>query len=338
MARDKYQKAKLLCLHELLMQDTDEEHPLRTIEICKKLADRGIPCDRRILSKDIAMLNGMGFEVMTVTHGRQKAYYIEDRSFSVPELKILIDAVQAAAFITETKTKELTEQIARLGGTHRAELLLQNVICFNTRKHSNESVYYTVNFLEGAIRRHNKASFLYYDLNEHHEKIYRKNKERYVVEPMALVYSEDNYYLMCFSPKYDGICNYRVDRMENVEIVDEPVSEGAVIHSSDVGEYTEQVFKMYGGAAVDCVLQFDESLIGVVYDKFGEDTPMMSAGKGSFVATVKVQISPTFWGWIFQFVGRMRILSPVELAEQYRQRAGIVVNDGKENLKIEKEE
>lgn len=339
MARDKYQKAKLLYLYELLKQETDEEHPLSTVTICQKLSDREIPCNRRVLSRDIAMLNEMGFEVMVQTTGKTKSYYIAERSFSVPELKILIDAVQAAAFIPENKTKELTQQIARLGGTHRAELLLQSVICFNTRKHSNESIYYTVNFLEDAIRKHSKASFVYYDLNEHHEKVYRKKKERYTVEPMALVYNDDNYYLMCFSSKYDGICNYRVDRMENVEIVDEPVSEDAIIHSADVASYTEQVFRMYGGPAVDVVLQFDRSLIGVVYDKFGEDTQMITAGKDSLVATVKVQISPTFWGWIFQFVGKMQILSPLGLAEKYRERAAVVVNEGKEeNPKAEKEE
>lgn len=329
MPRNKYQKVKLLYLYELLKQETDEEHALRTNDICAKLADMGIPCDRTILAKDIAMLNEMGFEVMSATKGKQKAYYVEERSFSVPELKILIDAVQAAAFIPEKKTGELIEHLARLGGTHRAELLLQSVICFNTRKHSNESIYYTVNSLESAIRQHRKASFLYFDLDEHNQKVYRKDKQRYVVDPMALVYNDDNYYLMCFSSKYDGICNYRVDRMECVEVEEDAVSNDAIIRSSDVGSYTEQVFKMYGGPAVDIVLQFDRKLIGVVYDKFGENTQMITAGKDSLVATVKVQISPTFWGWLFQFAGQMQILSPIGLAEKYRERARMVADEGK---------
>lgn len=200
------------------------------------------------------------------------------------------------------------------------------MLCFNTRKHSNECIYYSVGFLEKALRDHKKASFFYYDLNENGEKIYRKNKKRHVVEPMALIYNEDNYYLMCYSSKYDGICNYRVDRMDVVEIEDEPVSEGAIIYSEDVSSYTEEVFKMYSGHKEDCVLQFDQSLIGVIYDKFGEDTKMIRMNSETCVATVKIQVSPTFWGWIFQFADKMKILSPEPLVEDYKLQCAEICN------------
>lgn len=143
MAQENWQKYKLLKLLELLRQETDEQHPLATSALCNRLAEMGISCERRTLTKDIAVLNELGYEVMWNWVGKEKGYYIEDRSFSVPELKILIDAVQAASFITDKKTAELIDKISELGGTHKADILKSNMVCFNTRKHSNESIYYS---------------------------------------------------------------------------------------------------------------------------------------------------------------------------------------------------
>ena len=169
MAQENWQKYKLLKLLELLRQETDEQNPLPTSAICNRLAEMGISCERRTLTKDIAVLNELGYEVMWNWVGKEKGYYIEDRSFSVPELKILIDAVQAASFITEKKTAELIDKIAELGGTHKADILKSNMVCFNTRKHSNESIYYNVGFLEDAIQQQKKVIFYYYDLNDNAE-------------------------------------------------------------------------------------------------------------------------------------------------------------------------
>ena len=166
-------KIKLLKLLEILRQETDEAHPLTTKELTERLEKAGIGCDRRTLSNDIAVLNANGYEVMSEMVGHDKGYYVEDRNFSLPELKILIDAVQAAAFITDKKTNELIGKIASMGGSHRAELLTQNLVCFNTRKHSNESIYYNVGFLETALQQGKKVSFFYFDLNENGEKQYR---------------------------------------------------------------------------------------------------------------------------------------------------------------------
>ena len=320
MAQDNCQKIKLLRLYELLRQETDEQHPMTTMTIIDRLGKLGISCERRTLAKDMAILNEQGYEVMFRWVGKEKGYYIEDRSFSVPELKILIDAVQAASFITDKKTSELIEKIADLGGGHRAEILKGNMVCFNTRKHSNESIYYNVGYLEDAIQQNKKIIFCYYDLNEHGEKIYRRDGHHYVVEPAGLVFNEDNYYLMIYSARHDGTANYRVDRMDKVEIIDEPVSERALELRATVDSYTEQAFKMYGGQPVDITLQFNHKLIGVVYDKFGEDTKMIRLNDTTCVATVKVQISPTFWGWLFQFGRQMTVLSPEDMITEYKNR------------------
>lgn len=138
------QKIKLLKLMELLRENSDEDHPLKTNMLCTMLKNAGISCDRRTLSRDIATLNECGYEIFSIMQGHDKAYYIVERSFSLPELKILIDAVQAASFITESKTENLIQKIAALGNAHRAELLQGGMVCFNSRKHSNEQIYYSV--------------------------------------------------------------------------------------------------------------------------------------------------------------------------------------------------
>jgi len=320
MAKENCQKIKLLKLMEILHQDTDEQHPLLATEVCQKLVSQGITCDRRTLTKDIRLLNEQGYEIMSKMVSHEKAYYIEDRGFSIPELKILIDAVQSTSFITTKKTTELTEKIASLGGSHCADILKRNMVCFNSKKHSNESIYYNVNFLEDAIKQQKKAAFRYFDLDADGIKMYRKYGSSYVIEPIAMVFSEDNYYLIGYNDHYDNTANYRIDKMDAVNVLDESISEKAISLRQNVSDYTEQVFKMYGGPAENITIRFNSKLIGAVYDKFGENTKMIPMGDNDYAATVKVQVSPTFWGWIFQFTDQMTIISPDSVIQQYREQ------------------
>lgn len=311
-------KIKLLAIWEMLSQDTDPLHPLGTNEIIARLAEKGIPCDRRTLAQDIKVLQEYGYEVQEEKVGKQNGYYMDDRKFSLGELKILIDAVQAASFITEKKTKELIEKIADLGGSNRARVMQSNLVHFNTRKHSNESILYNVDHLEKALIQKTQVSFLYFDLNEKHERVFRKEKQKYVVDPVALVFMEDNYYLMCYSDDHKKVVNYRVDRMKEVTILDTPVCDAAQIPEKQIAAYTGQTFKMFGGEPETVTLQFGNNLIGVVYDKFGENTKMVRVDEDTCSARVTVQISPTFWGWLFQFAGEMQLTEPEYLIDMYR--------------------
>ena len=307
MARENHRKIKVLKLLELLQHRTDENNPMTTSQILGELQRLDIPCDRRTLGHDIATLNDAGYEIMATMVGHEKGYYISDRRFNIPELKILIDAVHAASFITKRKSDDLIQKIADLGGMYRSEVLKRNMICFNTRKHSNEMIYYSVDVLEKAILSNQKVIFRYFDLNENKEKVYRRDGHHYVVEPIALVFNEDNYYLMVYSAKHDSVGTYRIDRMEAVELIEDKISEKAVALRCTMDDHTEQTFKMFGGPTEDVILRFPPRLVGPVYDKFGEDTPMMRSGE-NIIATVKVQVSPTFHGWVCQFGGEMKVL------------------------------
>ena len=317
MANNSTLKMKMLVLWQILRQESDAERPLSTAEICRKLGEQGIRCERKSVATDVALLNRQGFAVETRKVGRERVYYVEDRQFSVPELKILIDAVQAATFITEKKSAEFMEKIAALGGSRRSEILRSSIVHFNTRKHTNESIYYSVNELEQALLAKRQASFLYFDLNENHERVYRKDRQRYVVNPAALVFLNDNYYLMCWSRELGRIVSYRVDRMESVTMLETPACRQARLPKKQIAAFTKQTFSMFGGETETVTLQFANELMGTVYDKFGEDLRIKRVDEDSCSARVTVQVSPTFWGWVFQFQGKLQVTEPAELIEKY---------------------
>ena len=328
MASDNSQSVKLLIIYEMLRQETDEAHPLDSSAIISALAHRGISCDRRTLTRNIRTLNDFGFEVMSAFRGHEKVYYVEERSFSSPEIRILIDAVRSAGFITEKKSSELAEKIAGLGGSHRAELLRSARVRSTTRKHTNESVYYNVDCLEEAIQLHRKVSFLYFDLDENAERIYRRDGDPYIAEPLDLVCSEDNYYLICFSPKYDSSTYYRIDRMEDVRLCWESISEESEAARERVGDEVAGLIKMYSGETREVTIRFTNEALDSVFDVFGEDARIIRLNPDVCELTGEAVISPTFWGWMFQFAGRMQIMQPASLREEYEKRARMILKRG----------
>ena len=300
------QKIKLLKLYELLRKETDEAHPISRVELCRRLNEMGISSNVRTLSLDIEVMQENGFEIMSYLKDKEKFYYVPEHELTVPEIKKLIDAVQAASFITEKKTAELIEKVTALGGSHQAELLKENMVCFNTRKHTNEDILYTVDGIEDAIIRRKKIEFNYFHLNEKSERV--------------CVTASDG------SKHPDSTANYRIDRIDHLTVIEESVmSNEAVARIDGVAEYTEQVFKMFSGELEDVVIQFSKQLIGPVFDKFGEDTPMMSVNDTTCAATVHVQISPPFFGWRAQFGNRIQVISPPSVIEQYKEHIQSVI-------------
>ena len=326
MAEENYQKIKLLKIMEILRQETDEDHPMTKAELSARLESMNVSSSVRSLSRDIKLLNDQGYEIMEQLIGHEKGYFVCDRSFSVPELKILIDAVQAASFVTEKKTGELVDKIAALGGSHRAAILKGNLVKFNTRKHRNETVYYTVGYLEDAIKQNRKVAFKYFDVTETGQRAFRRDGAEYLMEPVALVFNEDNYYLITYNEKHEATTNYRVDRIDSVRILDEKISETARSLRRKVARYTEEAFKMFNGPQETVTLRFADKLIGPVLDKFGEDTKMTRVDNHTIEATVQVRIAPTFWGWLFQFGIDMDVVEPETLKEQFIGQAALLAS------------
>lgn len=317
----KLQKIKLMKIWEILNRKTDKDHPMTTIQLIAELADLGIEAERRTVYTDINTMIACGYKIDKKRHNRDMYYWVEKRQFDLPEVKILMDAVKASKFIPENKTEELLEKISELGGSERAKLLRRNAVNFQVVKHSNDEIYSIVDNIERAIRKKCMIKFKYFDLYWTGKRIYRHNSKIYSEQPLSMICDDGNYYLLCYTE--DENCNtniktFRLDRMANVSVSDEPITDMAFKAVISIRSYPKQVFKMYGGQTRRVRLEFDESLIGVIFNKFGENT-RIKQNKDKLFASVSVQISPTFWGWLTQFAGKMRIVSPDEVIEEYTE-------------------
>lgn len=311
MEKDYTTKVKLVKLLEILRLESDETKPISTNAIIRRLADFGIKCTRQTVYADIKVLNDFGYEIMCVKSVSNE-YYIADRNFAMPEIRILLDAVQAASFITPKKTEVLVDKIAALGGPNRAEILKNNIMRYNTTKHTNEDIYYVVNELEQAIIQGKKVSFYYFDYDVKKKKIYRKNKKRYVENPYATIFSDDNYYLLAYSDKYKHVVHYRVDRMEDVRLCEEDITAAEI----DVKKHKKELFGMYSGDEVRVRIEADKSLLDVIFDRFGEDVDIKPVDGGKVVFKADVQLSPRFIAWVCSFGGKMKVLSPKRVVEE----------------------
>ena len=320
MPDPKFQKIKLLKIWEILNRKTDEQHPITTQELIAELNLLGITADRRTIYTDIDSLQEFGYEIQNKRRNHDMVYWLPKRQFDLPEIKIIMDCIYSSKFVTASKTEGLIDKLADLGGSGRGDLLKRNAVHFNAVKHSNESIYEIVDVLERAIESKKKVSFNYFLLNQSGERVYKHNNKLYVEEPLAMVCNDGNYYLLCYhsEEEYENhIKTFRVDRIDNISLLEEDISKEGKTALRKAKQYPLQAFKMYGGPLRRVTLRFDESLIGVIYNKFGEKTVIKKSGD-KFTASVQVQISPTFWGWIMQFPTTMKIKSPEDLKEQYR--------------------
>lgn len=313
MPKSTMQKFRAIEILRILQEESDSDHPIVTQDFCSRLEEKGITCDRRTLSEDIKDLKELGYKISSKDIGRQKGYYYNGFLFSTEELKILIDAVQASSFIPEKRTEILMDKLAMLGGFHREEILKGNMVTFNTRKHKDEGIMKNVGDINNCISKHKKISFHYYDLDENKEKRYRKNRKRYTENPVALVYNDDNYYLVCFSDKYQDRVVYRVDRMYQIGVLQEEIVPEADAMRKELPTFTKQAFRMFGGETEEVTLQFDRSILGQIYDQFGEETEVKAVSDKLLETTVQIQISPTFYGWLAQFGKLIAIVKPNNL-------------------------
>ena len=312
-------KLKLLKIWEILCRETDENNSMPSTTLIKKLNDMGIPCDRRTLYKDIDALNENGYEVLC-KRSRQNEYYVLDRNFNDAELHILIDAVQAATFITEEKTEDLVDRIASLSGDCKAEILKSNAVAFNTVKNTNEKIYYSVNEIIAAIEAKKKIEFYYFDYDVSHKKVFRKNKQLYKVNPYATIFSNDSYYLLCYDDKHEGMSHYRIDRMDTVKITDEPITKRADLKSFNIKKHKKQIFNMFAGQDTAVTIKIDKRLIDAMYDKFGMGIKMRMISEDEAEFTTDVQISAPFIGWCISFGKKLKVVSPPSVVEEIKNQ------------------
>ena len=315
MPRSYDQKLKILYILDYLQKNSHEDHPVRANELIDMLNKKDIRCDRKTVYSDIATLQQFGIDIISVP-GKNGGYYIASRSFQLPELKLLIDAVQSSRYLTEAKSKELIEKLCDQVGEHEAGLLKRNVYVSGRVKSMNETIYYNVNDIQEAIGQNRQISFRYFDWNMEGKRQYRE--KQYSASPYGLCQDNENCYLLAFSERH-GITSYRVDRMEGISILEDKRIPCPELTGKAFTEYANKMFQMFAGDALDVKLRFHKTLLNVVIDRFGRDTMLIPDGDEHFNFTVKVAVSPMFLSWVIGFGAKAKILYPQSVADACKE-------------------
>lgn len=318
-------KPRILYLLRILEQYTDEEHPLTTKQLIDKLQDEyGISAHRTTLTKDIAALQEFGVDIVTV-HSTQSKYFIGSRKFELPELKLLIDAVESSRFITAKKSESLIRKIHTLTSQGQVSKLRRNNYVVDRIKPDNEQIYYIVDTINDAINEGKQISFQYYDYSGLKKKVLKNKGEIYRISPYKLIWSGDYYYVIGYSEKKGKVINFRVDRIAAAPTI---LSENAipVPKDFDLENFTKEVFFMFSGDEVEVDLQCDNSLMKTMIDHFGENVKTLAYDMTSFRLITEVSVSPTFFGWVFGFDGKVKMLGPKNVKEQYYKMISEAMN------------
>lgn len=309
------QKLKLLYLAFIFFEKTDEEHYITIPEIIKELEKYDISAERKSLYDDLECLKLYGLDICSVK-SRTTGYYLASRDFELPELKLLVDSVQSSKFITTKKSMELISKIEKLTSKEYAKKLHRQVHVTNRVKTLNEQIYYNVDKIHDAIAAGKQITFKYFSYDLAKNKIYRKNGGLYTESPVTLTWDDENYYLITFKEKYSGYTHYRVDKMENIEITDKNRVLGE--KDFDITEYSKKMFQMFGGEETRVAVEFSNDLVGVVYDKFGIDIPVVKSDDDHFICHINVAVSPHFLSWIMSFGDKAKVVSPDSVVNELR--------------------
>lgn len=316
MAKKGNQKLKILYLMKMFMEQTDEDHSISISDMIHELERYDIPAERKSIYADIETLKTFGLDI-NVRKSRSTEYHLASREFELPELKLLVDAVQCSKFVTHKKSHELIKKIESLTSKKQAQTLQRQVYVANRAKSINENIYYNVDKLHMAIAENRKVSFKYFDYTVDKEKSYRKDGERYYISPYSLSWDDENYYLIAYYEKHDNFVHYRVDRMSDIHILDE-VREALKDETQfNVAEYSKKTFNMFNGVDEVVRLEFDNDLVNQVLDRFGADINIEKVSDSSFCIRTMVKVSSTFFSWVAQYGSKIRIVSPENTRDEF---------------------
>ena len=307
----------LLLLRQYLYQQTDEQHPASVTDILAFWQQHGIQAGRKSVYTDIELLQNAGMDIVCVKSS-QNRYFVGQRLFELPELKLLVDAVESSRFITEKKSTALIKKLGHLTSTAQAEQLNRRIYMGGTPKPENEGIYYNVDTIHNAVQKKQQITFRYFEYTPKKEKILKHDGYKYRFSPYAMIWNRDCYYAVGWSEKHGKIAQFRVDRMTAVE----PLEQTAVqTLDFDPAEYVRKVFGMYPDNLCTVELLCDNEVMRSVIDRFGENVQTETVDEQHFRATVEVAPSPPFFSWVFTFSGKIRIVSPAAVLEEMRDMA-----------------
>ena len=319
------QKQKLLYLRRIMLEKTDENHGLTSSEILAELAAYGIQAERKSLYDDLQVLEKFGMDICKTKSSTVK-YYVGSRDFELPELKLLVDAIQSSKFITEKKSFSLIHKLEGLASVYEGKELQRQVVISNRAKTMNERIYYLVDNIQNAIATDRKISFRYYRGELDYsgmEKIVKREKVKvggYVASPWSLCWDDENYYLIAYDSSSNSIKHYRVDKMDKIRLLDEPRDGGKTFEKFDLAGYSKGVFSMFGGTKTNVRLSVDNDCVGVIADRFGKDIYVTKESDSTFSVSVDVMTSKQFYAWVFGLGGKVRIISPQNVVDEFKKQ------------------
>lgn len=317
MTRVANQRKKILWMLKILMDYTDENHGLNAEQIIEKLESHGVSAERKSIYRDIEELQEFGFDIL-----QNKAiggYYLASRQFELPELKLLVDAVQSSKFITYKKTEELLKKLESLVSVHQARGLRRQVVVRDRIKNMNESIYYNVDYIQNALTSNRKIRFQYYEWTPDKEKKLRKGGAWYEVSPWVLTWVDENYYLIAFDGDSQKVKHYRVDKMQKMEVSKAEREGEGYFRDFNVGQFAKKTFGMFGGETETVVLRCENHFAGIMIDRFGTEVSMRRDGEEHFLVRAEVNVSEQFFGWLAGLGSGVKIQSPESVREKYRE-------------------
>lgn len=310
-------KLRTLYILRVLEEYTDENHHLTTAEIVNILEEKyNLTTHRTTIPTDIKILCDYGIDIITVKSSQNK-YYIGSRSLEVPEIKLLIDAIQSSKFITAKKSKALVQKLTAMTSKYQSKNLNRNIVVDKRIKPNNEKIYYIVDALNDAINNKTKVSFYYFDFLPNKKKHMKNNGKPYLISPYSLAWTGDYYYLIGYSDEREKTLVFRVDRIDKEPVIlDEKITKAP--KDFDLAEYTNQVFQMYDGEERTVELKCDNELMKNIIDRFGEKVYVINNNEDTFTVSVTVDVSATFFGWVLGFGGGIKIVAPEDVKEEYK--------------------
>ena len=318
-------KSRVLFLLRYLYEHTDDEHSLSTNELITVLSDNGFSANRKTVRDDVEMLCDAGYEILVDKDGKSNTYHFGSRTFELPELKMLVDAVSSSRFINAEKSEVLIKKLTSLASRYEAKDLTAKIFTAERIKADNGKIFLITDMVSRAIEQGKKVSFQYYDYLPTMEKVLRNNGEIYILSPYALIWSEDRYYLVGYSDKRETLTPFRVDRMTVPEVLEEDAVENTSFNPAD---FTNKVIQMYSGTEQTVTLRCENDTMRSVIDKFGENIRVDIIDDQHFTAQVQVQTSQTFYAWVFTFAGEIEIMEPENVRNEYLAMAKKVIGQG----------
>ena len=312
-------KLRPILLINILKARTDEDHYLTTSQLCSILKNEyGMETHRTTIKSDIEMLQQAGIGIQAV-RSSQNQYNFIDRDFDIAELKLLIDAVQSAKFMTKTKSDQLVTKLTALAGTNKARELKRNLVVDGRNKLENEQILVIVDAINDAINQRRKIRFQKVEYNAKKERVLHHGGEQYIFSPYSLVWDGDNYYLVGYSDKYQSVGSHRVDRIyQRPEILNEASVPAPL--GFDVNKYINTMFRMYNAPRSVVELICDNGVMDAIIDRFGPDVETYAYDQQNFRVITEIAIGTVFFNWVFGFGGLVRINSPEEVKQQYKEQ------------------